>query len=280
MESSRAPLVLLVLAARAAHALSSTRIMNVAIPLPSGRELELCEGLQDAADGESMESLDELFSVGGTLWPCAAALCRWMNDNSEKQVQGKRILELGGGTGACGLYAAAMGAARVVLTDSTPRLIRLMENNCERNERAGNLPGLATSSLDLSFEQFTWNSEPPPSGPWDLIIGSDCTYEFDEDAHADLAATLSALLPRSGSSSAPKVVLAHQHRNRAAGAQVQRWDDQDEPLQRFLDALGRQQLGASQLVWERPEEGGSGNELVPMEGEDEISIIEVVRRAE
>ena len=55
-----------------------------------------------------------------------------------------------------------------------------------------------------------------------------------------------------------------------------RWDEEDEPLQRFLAALGQHQLEAVQLVWERPD--GSGNALLPLEGEDEISIIEIVRR--
>jgi len=55
------------------------------------------------------------------------------------------------------------------------------------------------------------------------------------------------------------------------------WDDDDEPLLRFLQALALHQLEAVQLVWERPE--SSGNELLPLEGEDEISILEVVRRA-
>lgn len=76
-------------------------------------------------------------------------------------------------------------------------------------------------------------------------------------------------------SSAPRVILAHQHRNRSpCQDEARRWDD-DEPLQRFLAALDRHELEAVQLVWERPT--SSGNELVPLEGEDEISIMEVVR---
>ena len=269
----RVPTLILV-AARAAHSLSTTRILDVALPkLPSGGELVLYEGLEDATDGESPESLEELFSVGGTVWPCAAALCRWLDENREL-VQGANILELGSGTGACGLFAAASGAARVVMTDSTPRLLRLMENNCERNKAAGNLPGLGSSTF-VSFETLLWNSSPNPSGPFELIIGSDCTYEFDEESHTDLAATLDALL---AASSAPRIVLAHQHRNRSPGQAIEHWDDEDEPLQSFQVALERHQLEAHQLVWERPAEGSS-NALLPLEGEDEISIIEVLRRA-
>ena len=82
---------------------------------------------------------------------------------------------------------------------------------------------------------------------------------------------------QAATSSAPKVILAHQHRNRSpCKDEATLWDD-DEPLQRFLAALDRHQLEAVQLVWERPT--SSGNKLVPLEGEDEISIIEVIRRA-
>ena len=163
---------LLMLAARATHSLASTRIMNVAMPkLPSGCDLELCEGLEDAEDNESAESLEELFSVGGTVWPCAAALCRWLSDSRER-VRGARVLELGAGTGACGLYALGCGAAHATLTDHTPRLLKLMEKNCERNTLAGNLPGLGTATT-ISFEGFSWNASPRPKGQFDLVIGSD-----------------------------------------------------------------------------------------------------------
>ena len=75
-------------------------------------------------------------------------------------------------------------------------MLQLARNNCERNMLCGNLPGLGTST-HVSYEQFLWNSSPAPRGPggrWDLVLGSDVTYEFDEDAHASLAATLSTLL--------------------------------------------------------------------------------------
>ena len=162
---------LLILAARASHSLSVTRIFNVAIPkLPAGGELQLCEGLDDAQDNENEDSLAELFSVGGTVWPCAAALCRWLSANCD-EVNGANVLELGGGTGACGLYAAACGASQVLLTDSIPRLVKLMERNCERNVLAGNLPSI--SKTTLSFERLVWNETPLPEGPFDLVIGSD-----------------------------------------------------------------------------------------------------------
>ena len=67
-------------------------------------------------DDEDADSLAELFTVGGTVWPCAAAMCRWLADNGDEAVHGKSVLELGSGTGACGLFAAASGAAAIDVT--------------------------------------------------------------------------------------------------------------------------------------------------------------------
>ena len=116
-------------------------------PLPSGQTLKLVQeaegggasaaeiadasGVWSAEDASTWRRIaeyveDELadtLSVGGRLWPSAAALCRWMR--GEASLRGARVLELGCGTGACGLYAAhcgaAVGAAEVLLEPRVQR---------------------------------------------------------------------------------------------------------------------------------------------------------------
>ena len=142
---------------------------------------------------------------------------------------------LGAGTGACGLYAAALGARRVLLTDGSKALLELQEKNLNANERL-----LVDGSERVAVGQFLWDKQPPPPGPWDLVIGSDLTYAYDPAAHVDLAATISALL--SNEATAPRVVLAHQHRNRSPGLVVERWDEGDEMLRAFTAALEERRL--------------------------------------
>ena len=79
-------------------------------PLPSGAHVAL---LSAPADGDQR--------TGGRVWHCAPVLCRWMRE-AAAALSGAAVLELGSGTGACGLYAAGAFASRVVLTDGDERL--------------------------------------------------------------------------------------------------------------------------------------------------------------
>ena len=127
-------------------------------PLPSGDWLRLRDGLsllEEQTDATTRTG--DLASVGGTVWPAAASLCAWLREHAV-DVAGASVLELGSGTGACGLYAAALGATRVVLTDGREGLRPLQEDNIRRNAplmRAGTL---------VTSETLAWGKAPPPAG--------------------------------------------------------------------------------------------------------------------
>ena len=97
-------------------------LIHRALPkLPGGAQLALELTSEDAAGS------------GHRVWPAATALCRWMSGRAD-EFSGARVLELGCGTGAVGLYAAALGARSVLLTDGGPPAIRsLAQRNIERN---------------------------------------------------------------------------------------------------------------------------------------------------
>ncbi|KAL1484685.1 hypothetical protein MTO96_032441 [Rhipicephalus appendiculatus] len=100
-------------------------------------------------------------SYGMYVWPCSPVLAQYLWFNRE-HIKGKRILEIGAGTGLPGILAALLGA-RVTLSDSSPLGLK----NCQRN---------ALFQL----------------GPIDIILGSDCFY--DPKDFENIIVTVSYLL--------------------------------------------------------------------------------------
>ena len=84
------------------------------------------------------------------------------------------MLELGSGTGAVGLYAAALGASRVVLTDGgPPALLELLAANVDANRP------LLPEAACLEVAQLQWGADADrlPAGPFAWVCGSDTTYD-------------------------------------------------------------------------------------------------------
>jgi predicted nicotinamide N-methyase len=70
--------------------------------------------------------------IGFQLWPAAVASCYFMDVVMQQQglgtVRGKRVIELGAGTGLVGMCAAALGAQSVSVTDLAEVLPNLRAN--------------------------------------------------------------------------------------------------------------------------------------------------------
>ena len=97
---------------------------------------------------------------GSALWPSAIALA---HELAARELGGKRILELGAGTGLPGIVAAALGA-RVVQTDRQKLALHLCEQNAVRN-------GVTT----IEHRVADW-TEWTDAEHYDLVIGSDILY--------------------------------------------------------------------------------------------------------
>jgi hypothetical protein len=109
-------------------------------------------------------------------------------------VAGKTVLELGSGTGAVGLVAAALGASKVALTD-LPALLPVMEANINNPSNAAHLKrevkampldwneGAEQEGISHSLQQvLDWLGEGSAAGACvpDVVLASDVAYLADQ----------------------------------------------------------------------------------------------------
>jgi predicted nicotinamide N-methyase len=103
----------------------------------------------------------------GMLWPAGLALAEEM---SQFPIEGRRILEVGCGTGLASLVLRKRGAD-ITASDHHPLAGEFLNANAELN----GLP-------PVNFQQAQWQGPNPHLGRFDLIIGSDVLYERDHPA--------------------------------------------------------------------------------------------------
>jgi predicted nicotinamide N-methyase len=143
-------------------------------------------------DEAAFDARDEYLPYWAELWPSAIALARTV---AKRSLDGRRVLELGCGLGLPGL-AAAVGGARVSLTDWAPEAVNAARDNAARN------------GVEVDAFVCDWRSPETlfASAPWDLVLLADVLYEERN------VAPLLSLLPRL----APEVLLADPDRATAA----------------------------------------------------------------
>src|SRR5262249_47715821 len=99
---------------------------------------------------------------GVVLWPAAVALAHEIAARAT-EFRGKRVLELGAGTGLPGIVAAALGAS-VVQTDRNELIVHVCRLNGERNR---------LSRIEYRVADWTeWTDETR----YDWIVASDVLY--------------------------------------------------------------------------------------------------------
>lgn len=167
--------------------------------LPAGGHLRL---QTTAADGDH--------ATGGRVWHSTPVLCRWLLSESAA-MRGASVLELGSGTGAAGLFAAALGASTVVLTDGASELLRLMAENVRQNRQL--CPAATACEVGLLQWGASEHASALGSRCFDLVLGSDVIY--DASSHAALCQTLRGLFDRQ-LAAPPRVMLATMPRSRVA----------------------------------------------------------------
>ena len=106
---------------------------------------------------------------GVALWPASIALAHEIASRAA-EFSGRRVLELGAGTGLPGIVASTLGA-RVVQTDRDELALSACKLNCERN-------GVGAVERRLS-DWSAWADD----GLYEWIIGSDILYGEEMQPH-------------------------------------------------------------------------------------------------
>ena len=118
--------------------------------------------LSRADESHFLGELTDRLPYGVALWPAAIALAHEMVARADT-INGKRILELGAGTGLAGIVAASLGG-QVVQTDRNELALSVCRRNGERN-------GIRSIDYRLA-DWLAWEE----TERYDWIIGSDILY--------------------------------------------------------------------------------------------------------
>jgi predicted nicotinamide N-methyase len=109
---------------------------------------------------------DRKLPYGIVIWPSALALA---HELAERPLEGKRVLELGAGTGLPGIVAAARGA-RVVQTDRQEVALHVAKVNAQKN------------GVPLEHRVADWTAWEDRE-TYDYVIASDVLYARDLHPH-------------------------------------------------------------------------------------------------
>lgn len=140
----------------------------------------------------SIRVLQDLsLGIGGSVWDCALVYLKYLEKNFESlkkkyAISEANILELGTGTGICGIACLTFQPKKLVMTDKK-EIVSLAAKNISLNEEY--IKRVAPKTEVLS-QPLLWGKENEKEilelekthGPFDVILGSDLTYDKEISA--------------------------------------------------------------------------------------------------
>ena len=168
--------------------------------------------------------------IGGKIWDSTYVLLNYLGRASSKYlIEGKKLIELGSGTGIAGIAVASLRPSKLILTD-LPEVVPLIEENIRLNRmliaKASGEEPLMGMGCDVEACAYSWGSTTFPCHDgimieYDTIVASDVIY--DPLGYQPLYDSLCHLLHVNKNnhddahlkidSRRPILVLAHRHRH-------------------------------------------------------------------
>ncbi|KXJ96065.1 putative methyltransferase-domain-containing protein [Microdochium bolleyi] len=139
--------------------------------------------------------------TGFRTWEGCVHLAAYLLSSGDRHgghIRGRRVLELGAGTGFLSILCAKhLGAKHVLSTDGDEHVVEALEENAVLNAGGGDGQGrLPVTARVLrwgeTLDEGSWLHEEYRCRPFDVVLGADITY--DKDAVVLLAFTLNELL--------------------------------------------------------------------------------------
>ena len=113
--------------------------------------------------------------VGGRIWKSAIAFCSFITKYNIN-FSNKSIIELGAGTGLCGMAIAQYNPGKVLITDYDPGCIETIKQNVILNKEKVKVNAIETDILNFgNEEQLNIIQQKYPEG-FDYVIGTDLIY--------------------------------------------------------------------------------------------------------
>lgn len=153
------------------------------------------------------------WETGGVLWDSAVVLADFIIMQKEAFAwPGKRVLELGAGTGLVTI-ALVKEKASMLATQIYGRSCDLLLNNVEKNMNTTEI-----LSSNIRCDILRWNSladvgRTVEAGPWDIIVGSDLVFPSNADVSSGALLEVLAKI----ASNHTQVVIALQERDGVIG---------------------------------------------------------------
>ena len=177
-----------------------------------GREVNF--SVQQLQRGE----VEGTYGTGATVWPAAMVLLKYL-ERHPHLVSGRRVVDLGSGTGVTSLAAGLLGAIHVLCTDGEDSVVRLAQDNCIRAIRTQIEPGSSHHEMDIvrigacpiHVEKYWWGTQPLPDDQCEVILVADCVLPKLYPI-APLVAAIDDLLRAGARERKPIAILSYEHR--------------------------------------------------------------------